>query len=94
MSQINSEACAIACQNCAVFPSGMTSHSKIAPINWECIGCLINKYTKNVWLQCLGRVFLWTENTVSSQSVGKLAFYLLSLSPHSLDFNFLFAPCS
>jgi hypothetical protein len=35
------EACAIACQNCAVysvFPSGMTSHSKIAQFNWECIG--------------------------------------------------------
>jgi len=38
-----SEACAIACQNCAVytaFPSGMTSHSKIAQFNWECIGRL------------------------------------------------------
>jgi len=35
------EACAIACQNCAiysVFPSGMASHSKIAQFNWECIG--------------------------------------------------------
>ena len=31
----------IACQNCtvySVFPSGMTSHSKIAQFNWECIG--------------------------------------------------------
>jgi hypothetical protein len=30
------EACSIACQNCAVysvFPSGMTSHSKIAQFN-------------------------------------------------------------
>ena len=37
----NSEACAITYQNCAVysvFPSGMTSHSKIAHFNWECIG--------------------------------------------------------
>jgi hypothetical protein len=37
----SSEACAIACQNCAVysvFPSGMTSHSKIAQFDWECIG--------------------------------------------------------
>jgi len=28
------------CQNCAVyavFPSGMTSHSKIAQFNWQCI---------------------------------------------------------
>jgi hypothetical protein len=35
------EACAVGCQNCAVcsvFPSGMTSHSKIAQFNWECIG--------------------------------------------------------
>jgi hypothetical protein len=36
----SSEACAIACQNCAVysvFPSGITSHSKIVQFNWECI---------------------------------------------------------
>ena len=36
-----SKACAIVCQNCAVysvFPSGMTSQSKIAQFNWECIG--------------------------------------------------------
>jgi hypothetical protein len=40
----SSEVWAIACQNCAVysvFPSGMTSHSKIAQFNWECIGRLI-----------------------------------------------------
>ena len=39
----SSEACAIACQNCAVysvFPSGITSHSKIAQFNWECIAPL------------------------------------------------------
>jgi hypothetical protein len=39
----SSEACVIACQNCTVysiFPSGMTSHSKIAQFNWECIGRL------------------------------------------------------
>jgi len=37
----SSEACAIACQNCvvfSVFPSVVTSHSKIAQFNWECIG--------------------------------------------------------
>ena len=37
----SSETCAIACQNCAfysVFPSGVSSHSKIAQFNWECIG--------------------------------------------------------
>ena len=47
----SSEACAIACQNYAiysVFPSGMTSHSKIAQINWECIGRL--KWKKFVLL--------------------------------------------
>ena len=36
----SSEACAITCQNCAVysvFPSGMMSHSKIAQFNWQCI---------------------------------------------------------
>jgi len=40
----SSEACAIACQNCAlysVFLSGMKSHSKIAQFNWECIMPLI-----------------------------------------------------
>jgi hypothetical protein len=37
----SSEACAIACQNCAVysvFPSVTTPHSKIAQFNGECIG--------------------------------------------------------
>jgi hypothetical protein len=37
----SSEAWVTACQNCAVhtaFPSGMTSHSKIAHFNWECTG--------------------------------------------------------
>jgi len=36
----SSDACAIACQNCAVysvFPPGMTPHGKIAQFNWECI---------------------------------------------------------
>jgi hypothetical protein len=35
--------CSIACQNCtvySVFPSGMTSFSKISLFNWECIGRL------------------------------------------------------
>jgi hypothetical protein len=39
----SSEACAIACQNCAVysvFMSGMTSHCKIAQFNWQFIGRL------------------------------------------------------
>jgi len=39
----SSEAYAIACQNCAVysvFPLGMTSHSKIAQFNWQCIAPL------------------------------------------------------
>ena len=35
----NSEACAITCQNCAVysvFPSGVTSHVKITQFDWRC----------------------------------------------------------
>ena len=35
----SSEACVMACQNWeiySVFPSGMTSHSKIVQFNWEC----------------------------------------------------------
>ena len=42
----SSEACATACQNCgvySVFPSGMTSHSKIAQFNWVCIGPVITE---------------------------------------------------
>jgi hypothetical protein len=45
----SSEVCAIAWQNGAnysVFPSGMTSHSKISQFNWECIG----RYRKNCHL--------------------------------------------
>ena len=40
----SSEACAIACQNCPVylvFPSDVTSHSKIAQFNWECVAPFI-----------------------------------------------------
>jgi len=40
----SSDACAIACKNCAVysvFPSGMTSQSKIAQFNWQCIAPFI-----------------------------------------------------
>jgi len=40
----SSEACVVTCQNSAVyavFPSGMTSHSKIAQFNCECIGRLM-----------------------------------------------------
>ena len=39
----SSDACAIACQNCAVysvFPSGITPHIKIAQFNWQCMGRL------------------------------------------------------
>jgi len=39
----SSEACVVACQNCAVysgFPSGMTSQRKIAQFNWESIAPL------------------------------------------------------
>jgi hypothetical protein len=53
------EACASACQNCAVspvFPSGMTSHSKIDQFNWECTGRFTNGWQQgdsasgvNIW---------------------------------------------
>jgi len=49
----SSDACAIACQNWgvnSVFPSGMTSHSKIARFNWECIGRLRRPYSASSWL--------------------------------------------
>jgi len=38
MKERTVEACAFACQNCAVysiFPSGRTSYSKIAQFNWD-----------------------------------------------------------
>jgi hypothetical protein len=50
--------CAIACQNCAVysvFPSGMTSHSKIAQFNWECI----ERFKCNTVLTLGFRIFLF-----------------------------------
>jgi len=48
------DACAIACQNCAVnsvFPLGMNSHSKIAQFNWDCIGRLRRSYSASSWLR-------------------------------------------
>ena len=45
----SSEACAIACQNCAVysvFPTSLTSQSKIAEFNWECIAPFTVSYPK------------------------------------------------
>jgi hypothetical protein len=43
----SSEACATACQNCySVFPSGMTSHSKIPHFNRECISPFRSRWTK------------------------------------------------
>jgi len=49
----SSEACAIACQICAVysvFPSGMMPHIKIAQFNWKCIGRLTAPALKRPWL--------------------------------------------
>ena len=49
-----SEACCIACQNCtvySVFPSGMTSHSKIAQFKWECIAPFRSKSGGKKFLQ-------------------------------------------
>jgi hypothetical protein len=45
------ETCAIACQNCtvySVFPSGMTSNSKIAQFNWQCIATCTEMWVKTV----------------------------------------------
>ena len=59
----SSGACAIACQNCAVYsvfsPSGMTSHSKIAQFNWDCIARLIVLWTSTVptWNQTRRKMF-------------------------------------
>ena len=66
----SSEACAIACQNCAVcsvFPLGMTSHSKIAQFNRECIGRFRqNRVAQNSYVK---KKITWTRtfmNTASS----------------------------
>ena len=64
----SSEACATACQNCAVysvFPSGMTSHSKIAQFNWECIAPLISHWQ----LQRLGGI-VWLHSMQGMTSNG------------------------
>jgi hypothetical protein len=50
LEKSSSEACVIDCQNCSVysvFPSGMSSHSKIVQFNWECIGCLSSGTIQN-----------------------------------------------
>ena len=52
----SSEVCAIACQNCAVysvFTSGMTSHSKIAQFNWECLALLWARRLQSLYQQVL-----------------------------------------
>ena len=78
------EACAIACQNCtvySVFPSGMTSHSKIAQFNWRYIASLMqcHKTTANIWRF----VPTWrtSENqrgTVKPSAQGNVAFWMAS----------------
>jgi hypothetical protein len=63
----SSEACTIACQKCAVysvFPSGMTSRSKIPQFKWQCIGRLTLLSIPSRWsqetLQNIGN-FLWVS---------------------------------
>jgi len=46
------EACGIAYQNCAIyliFPSGMTSLSKVAQFNWECVATLMSVSRQLNW---------------------------------------------
>jgi len=73
----SSEACAIASQNCAVysvFPSGMTSHSKIAKFNWDCIAPLRCKIFRNSyiwWEKCFHfpYSFIWNFPQPKKQAV-------------------------
>ena len=68
----SSEACAIDCQNCtvySVFPSGMTSHSKIAQFNWECTGRTFERtqptffplFPSIDWDVITARSYIWTR---------------------------------
>jgi hypothetical protein len=62
-----SEACAIVCQNCAVYSvisSGMTSHSKVAQCNWECIGLFrLRIQPEQFWIST-GH-WVWLNGTIS-----------------------------
>ena len=67
----SSEACVVACQNCAiysVFPSGMTSHSKIAQFNWECIAPLRQTTESNISYRRVNTYSLCTYSMEQSPS--------------------------
>jgi hypothetical protein len=61
----SSEACATACQKCAVysvFLSGTTSHSKAAQFNWECIASFRGmNLTENFNVVCKEKV-VWVRD--------------------------------
>ena len=70
-------ACAIACQNYAVysiFPSGMTSHSKIVQLKWQCLASfrnipyLVLQYKQ---VQILGMDLLCLEVYAVASSTGQ-----------------------
>ena len=73
----SSEACATACQNCAVysvFPSGVTTHSKIAQFNWECIA----PWTVNNWLRrCRCAFYRVSEQGVCHGTYWRIQPYVL-----------------
>jgi hypothetical protein len=82
------EACAIACQNCAVcslFPSGMTSHSKIAQFNWECTGSLTLKLVR------ITRIKVWRRRGFN---ISVLRFYLLLRDWMKAVCSFISSTCS
>jgi hypothetical protein len=69
----SSEACAVFCQNCAVysfFPSGITSHSKISQCNWECIAPL--RRTERDDKKCM--LFSMQSASYSCRTLTKLEF--------------------
>jgi hypothetical protein len=85
----SSEACAIVFQNCAVyyvFPSGMTSHSKIAQFNWRNTDAHWPKIYILLKIFSLkrGNVSFWKLGTIPTSSYGSLPLHLpLSVSRRS-----------
>jgi hypothetical protein len=67
------ETCAIACQNCtvySVFPSGMTSHSKLAQFNWECMGRFRSRVTVSYRRQAITPdIFIRTYSTFCLEKI-------------------------
>ena len=81
----SSEACAIASQNCAVysvFPSGMTSHSKIAQFDRERIVPLTNAYRMSV-RRCTRVISCWMTSRRCNQATYTL-FRIIFVKQHLL----------